>query len=130
MSQSRKSPIHWTPLFVSQRQRFVELIPTLMAGWELNRPLVMGHETIGIVEEVGPGVTHPKQGNRVVITAFISCGHCDNCARAMASLCTIVDPPNGGAAFGIGSVGSQNPREQGTSTELLLKITCEVGHLR
>ena len=64
-------------------------------------PLIMGHEIIGIVEEAGPGVTHLKQGNRVVITALTSCGHCHNCARAMASLCTTVDPPNGGAAFGL-----------------------------
>ena len=93
-------------------------------------PLITGHETIGIVEEVGPGVTHPKQGDRVVITAFISCGHCDNCTHAMASLRTTVDPPIGGAAFGIGSVGSQIPGRQGTSTELLLKITRKAGHLR
>ena len=37
---------------------------------------VIGHEPMGIVEEVGSEVTHIKPGDRVVIPFNISCGHC------------------------------------------------------
>jgi threonine dehydrogenase-like Zn-dependent dehydrogenase len=42
---------------------------------------VLGHEPMGIVEEVGPEVTHIKPGDRVVVPFNISCGHCWMCSR-------------------------------------------------
>ncbi|MDP9481177.1 MAG: alcohol dehydrogenase catalytic domain-containing protein, partial [Actinomycetota bacterium] len=48
-------------------------------GMFLNEGDILGHEPMGIVEEVGPGVTHIKPGDRVVVPFNISCGHCFMC---------------------------------------------------
>ncbi len=42
---------------------------------------ILGHEPMGIVEEVGSEVTHIKAGDRVVIPFNIVCGHCWMCSR-------------------------------------------------
>ncbi len=50
-------------------------------------PLVPGHEAVGVVEEVGPGVNNVQPGD-VVVTSFIwPCGHCRNCVRGFENLC-------------------------------------------
>ena len=46
---------------------------------------ILGHEPMGIVEEVGSEVTHIKPGDRVVIPFNISCGHCWMCDAASCS---------------------------------------------
>ena len=48
---------------------------------------VIGHEPMGIVEEVGPDVTKVKKGDRVVIPFNISCGECYYCKNEMESQC-------------------------------------------
>jgi threonine dehydrogenase-like Zn-dependent dehydrogenase len=48
---------------------------------------VLGHEPMGIVEEVGPEVTHVRPGDRVVIPFNISCGHCFMCDRQLYAQC-------------------------------------------
>ncbi len=48
---------------------------------------VLGHEPMGIVEEVGSEVTHIKAGDRVVIPFNISCGHCWMCERKFYAQC-------------------------------------------
>jgi threonine dehydrogenase-like Zn-dependent dehydrogenase len=48
---------------------------------------ILGHEPMGIVEEVGPEVTHIKAGDRVVIPFNISCGHCYMCGQGLQSQC-------------------------------------------
>jgi threonine dehydrogenase-like Zn-dependent dehydrogenase len=48
---------------------------------------VLGHEPMGIVEEVGAEVTHIKPGDRVVIPFNISCGHCYTCEKGLQSQC-------------------------------------------
>jgi threonine dehydrogenase-like Zn-dependent dehydrogenase len=48
---------------------------------------ILGHEPMGIVEEVGPEVTHIKPGDRVVIPFNISCGHCWMCEQKLYSQC-------------------------------------------
>jgi threonine dehydrogenase-like Zn-dependent dehydrogenase len=47
----------------------------------------LGHEPMGIVEEVGRDVTHVKPGDRVVIPFTICCGHCWMCQRGFQSQC-------------------------------------------
>ncbi|MFD9615654.1 alcohol dehydrogenase catalytic domain-containing protein, partial [Streptomyces sp. NPDC059083] len=44
---------------------------------------VLGHESIGIVEEVGSAVTNLAAGDRVVIPFQISCGHCFMCDQGL-----------------------------------------------
>ena len=62
---------------------------------------VIGHEPMGIVEEVGSEVTHIKPGDRVVIPFNISCGHCWMCQRGLQSQCetTQVREQGSGAAL-------------------------------
>ena len=48
---------------------------------------IIGHEPIGIVEEVGRDVTHISLGDRVVIPFNISCGHCYFCNEELYSQC-------------------------------------------
>ena len=48
---------------------------------------ILGHEPMGIVEEVGAEVTDIKPGDRVVIPFNISCGHCYTCDKGLQSQC-------------------------------------------
>ena len=48
---------------------------------------ILGHEPMGIVEEVGARVEHIKPGDRVVIPFNISCGHCYTCGKGLQSQC-------------------------------------------
>ena len=48
---------------------------------------ILGHEPMGIVEEVGAEVTHIEPGDRVVIPFNISCGHCYTCGKGLQSQC-------------------------------------------
>lgn len=57
-------------------------VPTCQPG------TVLGHEGIGIVQSVGPGVTAFKAGDPVLISCITSCGKCDYCRRGMYSHCT------------------------------------------
>jgi 2-desacetyl-2-hydroxyethyl bacteriochlorophyllide A dehydrogenase len=50
-------------------------------------PVVMGHESTGVVDSVGPGVTGLAAGQPVIINPIISCGHCDQCRRGAHHLC-------------------------------------------
>ena len=61
---------------------FHNFIPAMMPGD------VVGHESMGEVVEVGPGVDGKlKKGDRVVIPFTIICGECDQCKRGNFSLC-------------------------------------------
>jgi threonine dehydrogenase-like Zn-dependent dehydrogenase len=53
----------------------------------LTRGDVLGHEPMGIVEEVGSEVSHVKPGDRVVIPFNISCGSCWMCSRGLFAQC-------------------------------------------
>jgi threonine 3-dehydrogenase len=50
-------------------------------------PLVIGHEFVGIVEDIGPGVTHYKAGDVVSGEGHITCGYCRNCRAGQRHLC-------------------------------------------
>ncbi len=49
---------------------------------------VLGHEGVGVIEQVGSGVTSFKPGNRVLISCISVCGKCTYCRRLMYSHCT------------------------------------------
>jgi len=53
----------------------------------INPPLVTGHEFVGIIDEIGPGVTHFQIGDRVSGEGHITCGYCRNCRAGKRHLC-------------------------------------------
>jgi len=64
---------------------------------------ILGHEPMGIVEEVGPEVTHIKAGDRVVLPFNIACGHCFMCDHKLQSQCEttqVREHGKGAALFG------------------------------
>ena len=62
---------------------------------------VLGHETMGTVEETGKGVTSVKKGDRVIVPFPVACGHCCYCEHGQFSQCDNSNP-NGeaGGLFG------------------------------
>ncbi len=68
---------------------------------------VLGHENMGIVAEVGPGVTWIKPGDRVSVPFNIACGSCRNCISGWTSFCLRMNPTEGvdGAAYGYAQMG-------------------------
>jgi threonine dehydrogenase-like Zn-dependent dehydrogenase len=76
---------------------------------------VLGHEPMGIVEEVGPEVTHIAKGDRVVIPFNISCGHCYMCDQKLYSQCEttqVRDQGKGASLFGYTKLYGQVPGGQ------------------
>jgi threonine dehydrogenase-like Zn-dependent dehydrogenase len=57
----------------------------------LDKGAIFGHEAVGIVDDIGPGVHHFKKGDRVVISALIACGMCEYCKRGEWSCCEITN---------------------------------------
>ena len=53
----------------------------------LKLPLIVGHEFCGIIDKVGPQVTHYKVGDRVSGEGHITCGNCRNCRAGKKHLC-------------------------------------------
>jgi threonine dehydrogenase-like Zn-dependent dehydrogenase len=66
------------------------------------RPLILGHELMGFVEEVGPEVTRLRKGDRVVVPFPVACGHCYFCKLELFTHCERSNPehygPEGGVA--------------------------------
>ena len=65
------------------------------------RPMVLGHEFMGIVEEIGKGVTHLKVGDRVIVPFPISCGSCFFCNHELPGHCENSNPDHYGPEGGV-----------------------------
>ncbi|WP_072314719.1 zinc-dependent alcohol dehydrogenase [Agrococcus sp. Marseille-P2731] len=81
----------------------------------LDKGDVLGHETMGIVEEVGSGVTSLTPGDRVVIPFVIACGHCFMCSRGLTTQCETTqnrDEGTGAALYGYTSLYGSVPGGQ------------------
>ncbi|SMP42897.1 L-iditol 2-dehydrogenase [Neorhodopirellula lusitana] len=50
-------------------------------------PVVMGHESAGVISQIGGAVTQWQIGDRVTFDSTISCGQCEFCGRGQANLC-------------------------------------------
>jgi threonine dehydrogenase-like Zn-dependent dehydrogenase len=92
------------PKIINKRDAIVRITSTCICGSDLHlvdgfipfmKPGdVMGHEPMGIVEEVGPGVdgAKVKVGDRVVVPFFVACGECFFCKRELWSCCDNTNP--------------------------------------
>ncbi|KAL7788412.1 hypothetical protein V8C43DRAFT_323667 [Trichoderma afarasin] len=67
--------------------------------------ITFGHENMGIVEELGQGVTLLKKGDRVVMPFNVADGHCRNCEEGKTAFCTGVNPGFAGGAYGYVAMG-------------------------
>ncbi|MBL7074808.1 zinc-dependent alcohol dehydrogenase family protein [candidate division KSB1 bacterium] len=52
-----------------------------------NPPVVLGHEFVGVIEDVGSGVRSLKKGDRIAVDPNLSCGGCYYCRRGLGHLC-------------------------------------------
>lgn len=89
------------PVLQKKDDIIVRITSTAICGSDLHiyqgalpaaKDYVIGHEPMGIVEEVGPDVTKVKKGDRVVLPFNISCGHCFYCEHEMESQCDNSNP--------------------------------------
>lgn len=72
----------------------------------LDKGMVLGHENMGIVEEVGSAVNRIKVGDRVSVPFNLACGTCRNCNDGFTSACLRANPSgNPGAGYGYPEMG-------------------------
>jgi S-(hydroxymethyl)glutathione dehydrogenase/alcohol dehydrogenase len=95
----------------------------------------IGHEPMGIVEEVGPDVTKVKKGDRVVVPFNVACGHCIYCEHDLTSQCDNSNPHyDSGGYFGYTEKFGNHPGGQaeylkvpfGNFTPFVIPESCEV----
>ena len=106
----------------------LHLYETLTAFMEAGD--ILGHEPIGIVEEVGKEVTAIKPGDRVVIPFQMSCGHCFMCHEKLFSQCEttqVKDQGNGAALFGFSKLYGEVP---GGQAEYLRVPQAQTTHIK
>ncbi|MCS3800944.1 zinc-dependent alcohol dehydrogenase [Niastella sp. OAS944] len=96
------------PVLKNDRDIILKVTATAICGSDLHiysggvpqaRPMVLGHEFMGIVEETGKAITNLKRGDRVVVPFPIACGHCFFCTHGYVSNCENSNPkygPEGG----------------------------------
>ncbi|WP_100373974.1 zinc-dependent alcohol dehydrogenase [Bacillus sp. FJAT-45037] len=122
----------------------VRITSTAICGSDLhlyqgNMPLpkgyIIGHEPMGIVEEVGPDVERVKKGDRVVIPFNVSCGECMYCQHDLTSQCDNSNPHyDSGGYFGFTEKFGNHPGGQaeylkvpfGNYTPFVIPESCEL----
>jgi len=70
---------------------------------------ILGHEAVGIVEEVGKSVRNLRKGDRVVVPSTVGCGSCTYCRAGYQSQCNVANPRGANA----GTVFFGGPEEAG-----------------
>ena len=90
------------PRIINARDIIVKVTSTAICGSDLHlyngfvptmqKGDILGHEFMGEVVEVGPGVRNLKVGDRVVVPFPIACGNCRSCKRGLTSLCENSNP--------------------------------------
>ena len=98
------------PKLKDARDIILKVTATAICGSDLHiysggvpqvRPMTLGHEFMGIVEEVGTAVKNLKMGDRVVVPFPIACGHCFFCNHDVPGNCENSNPDNYGPEGGL-----------------------------
>jgi threonine dehydrogenase-like Zn-dependent dehydrogenase len=84
-----------------------DLDPIMAANGLFPGPFPVGHEVVGEVIAIGPGVQHHAVGDRVIVPFQVSCGACRACRDSRFAACHMFRAP-AGAAFGFGSSGGRH----------------------
>ena len=63
----------------------------MQAKFKQKVPAVLGHESAGVVREIGPGVRHVQPGDHVVCCTSVFCGECASCLSGHPYACTEAD---------------------------------------
>ncbi|MGG3888069.1 zinc-dependent alcohol dehydrogenase [Metabacillus fastidiosus] len=132
------------PRIQDRQDVIVKITSTAICGSDLhlyqgNFPLpigyIIGHEPMGIVEEVGPDVTKVKKGDRVVIPFTVACGTCPYCLDDLESQCDNSNPHyDSGGYFGYSEKFGNYPGGQaeylrvpfGNYTPFVIPENCEL----
>lgn len=89
------------PIIKEPTDAIIRVTSTAICGSDLHiyngmipqpHDLILGHEFMGIVEEVGSAVTKIKRGDRVIVPFPIACGHCHFCDMDLPSHCENSNP--------------------------------------
>jgi alcohol dehydrogenase len=85
------------PIITDTTDAIVKILKTTICGTDLHimkgdlpevvDGRIIGHEGVGIIEEVGSSVSNFKKGDHVIISCITSCGKCDYCKKGMYSHC-------------------------------------------
>jgi len=98
------------PIIKDARDIILKVTATAICGSDLHiysggipqpRPMVLGHEFMGIVEETGKAVGNLKKGDRVVVPFPIACGHCFFCNHHLPGHCENSNPEHYGPEGGL-----------------------------
>lgn len=98
------------PKLETERDIILKVTATAICGSDLHiysgslpqkRPMVLGHEFMGIVEETGKAVTNLKRGDRVVVPFPIACGQCFFCNHDLPGHCENSNPEKYGPEGGL-----------------------------
>ncbi|MBG9735689.1 zinc-dependent alcohol dehydrogenase [Paenibacillus alvei] len=104
-------------------------------NFPLPKGYIIGHEPMGIVEEVGSEVTRVKKGDRVVIPFNVACGQCHYCTHNLESQCDNSNPHyDSGGYFGYSEKFGNYPGGQaeylrvpfGNFTPFVIPPSCEL----
>lgn len=100
------------PRIEHPRDAIVRVTATAICGSDLHiyngyfpqpRPMILGHEFMGVVEDVGPEVGNLKPGDRVVVPFPIACGICYFCEHKVPTGCMSSNPKHYGPHGGVTS---------------------------
>ncbi len=98
------------PIIKDSHDVILKVTSTAICGSDLHlfsggipqaRPMVLGHEFMGVVEEVGQRITNLKIGDRVVVPFPVSCGSCFFCQHDLPTACEHSNPKHYGPEGGI-----------------------------
>ena len=86
-----------TPIITTPTDAIVKITKTTICGTDLHilkgdvptvtDGRILGHEGVGIIEQIGESLSNFKVGDRVLISCITSCGKCTNCKKGMYSHC-------------------------------------------